>query len=101
MSVINYTYREIEDLKKRVTKIKEYDRLFNYDQHYKSYNFNAPDTEEKREDYINRVFWYLFISNQIAYSLQYQIDTTIFKEEGQEEEQENNEPDTLKRLLQD
>lgn len=102
MSVINYTYREIEDLKKRVTKILEYDQLFKYDQHFKSYNYNEPDTEEKRNEYISRVFWYLFISNQIAYSLQYQTDTTIFEEEEeQEEEQENNEPDTLIRLLKD
>lgn len=82
---MNFSLEEISNLKNHVAGIKNINDLFIYSQEYKQYRNNLfkdrNDTPENRNSFLNRTFWYMYISNQIAYSLQYQTNPVIFKDE--------------------
>lgn len=85
MSVVNYSLAEISNLKNHVAGITKINDLFIYSKEYKEYLNNLytdkNDTPENRNSFLNRTFWYMYISNQIAYSLQYQENPVIFTDE--------------------
>lgn len=84
---MNFEFKEINVLKNRVAGINKINDLFLYNKQYKEYcqsRFtDKTDSETNRAEFISRVFWYMFVSNQIAYSLQYQENPEIHNKENE------------------
>ena len=83
MSVINFSYQEIDDLTEGVKSY--YNRgdsksYFKNTKAYMKYSYGEKDFDKLIDELIERCFWYLFISNQICYSLQYREPIDIFNQ---------------------
>jgi len=103
MSVINYSMQEIDDLCEGVKSFfnRNSDKRL-YAKYTKAYQhhsvFNKKDETEYFNELVDRCFWYLYVSNNIAYALQYREKLDLFSEESNPKHKHFSNKDLLKKL---
>ncbi len=83
MSVIAYEYSEFEGVYNQMVKVPELQKIVMNNDYVKRYNSRQMPVsmKYKYEDALGRLFWYMYVANRVAYSLQYQRNEDIFTPE--------------------
>ena len=83
MSVIAYEYSEFEGVYNEMVKVPELQKIVMNNDYVKRYNSRQMPVsmKYKYEDALGRLFWYMYVANRVAYSLQYQRNEDIFTPE--------------------
>jgi hypothetical protein len=87
MSVIAYEYNEFEGVANSLKEMPSLKEMVMNNAYVKKYN-SKPMPEQYKyssEDAIERLLWYMYVANRVAYSLQYQENTDIFTTEQKAE----------------
>lgn len=84
MSVINFSITEIDEMQASVKSFYNRNSSKSYLRYtqavIKESQFGSKDENVLIDSVIDRCFWYMFVSNQIAYALQYRENPDLFND---------------------
>lgn len=88
MSVLSKNYSKVYSALKVIENDDKIINIVENNKYFKEYNEKSP-FKSSTQDYLGRAFWYAYVSNQVAYALQYEErNVDFFKDFDDETEPE-------------